>query len=118
LGAFDQLEEGDIVNDGYRIEYLRQHLEQCQLAITDGVPLFGYCPWSAFDLVSTHQGISKRYGFIYVNRDEFDLKDMRRIRKNSFFWYKDLIASNGDSLVDGAGGNGAKQKESAVSVTE
>ncbi|WP_410513790.1 glycoside hydrolase family 1 protein [Paenibacillus sp. BR2-3] len=94
LGAYDQLEDGDKINDDYRIEYLRRHLEQCQLAISDGVPLFGYCPWSAIDLVSTHQGIGKRYGFIYVNRDEFDLKDMRRIRKKSFFWYKDLIESS------------------------
>ncbi len=100
LGAYDKLEEGDIVNDDYRIEYLRKHLEQAQLAITDGVELLGYCPWSAIDLVSTHQGISKRYGFIYVNRDEFDLKDMRRIRKQSFYWFQKLIETNGQSLND------------------
>ncbi|WP_121611262.1 glycoside hydrolase family 1 protein [Mesobacillus foraminis] len=98
LGAFDKLEEGDIINDSYRIDYLRQHIEQIQLAITDGVEVFGYCPWSAIDLVSTHQGSSKRYGFIYVNRDEFDLKDLRRIRKQSFYWYKDVIATNGSNL--------------------
>ncbi|TCN21428.1 glycoside hydrolase family 1 protein [Mesobacillus foraminis] len=98
LGAFDKLEEGDIINDSYRIDYLRQHIEQIQLAITDGVEVFGYCPWSAIDLVSTHQGSSKRYGFIYVNRDEFDLKDLRRIRKQSFYWYKDVIATNGANL--------------------
>ncbi|ENH98163.1 beta-glucosidase [Gracilibacillus halophilus YIM-C55.5] len=95
LGAFDQLEEGDVVNDTYRIDYLRQHIEQIQLAITDGVDVFGYCPWSAIDLVSTHQGSSKRYGFIYVNRDEFDVKDLRRIRKQSFYWYQKVIANNG-----------------------
>jgi len=98
LGAYDKLEEGDIVNDDYRIDYLRKHLEQAQLAITDGVELIGYCPWSAIDLVSTHQGISKRYGFIYVNRDEFDLKDLRRIRKQSFYWFQKLIETNGKSL--------------------
>ncbi|MBT2758482.1 glycoside hydrolase family 1 protein [Mesobacillus foraminis] len=98
LGAFDKLEEGDIINDSYRIDYLRQHIEQIKLAITDGVEVFGYCPWSAIDLVSTHQGSSKRYGFIYVNRDEFDLKDLRRIRKQSFYWYKDVIATNGANL--------------------
>lgn len=98
LGTYDTLEEGDVINDDYRIEYLKKHIEQCQLAISDGVNLIGYCPWSAIDLVSTHQGISKRYGFIYVNRDEFDLKDLRRIPKKSFYWYKKVIASNGEDL--------------------
>lgn len=98
LGAYDKLEEGDIVNDDYRIEFLRKHIEQAKLAISDGVNLIGYCPWSAIDLVSTHQGISKRYGFIYVNRDEFDLKDLRRIPKKSFYWYKKVIATNGEEL--------------------
>ena len=98
LGAYDKLEEGDIVNDDYRIEFLRKHIEQARLAITDGVNLIGYCPWSAIDLVSTHQGFSKRYGFIYVNRDEFDLKDLRRIKKKSFYWYKNVIATNGEKL--------------------
>ena len=98
LGAYDKLEENDKINDNYRIDYLKKHIKQAQLAITDGVELFGYCPWSAIDLVSTHQGINKRYGFIYVNRDEFDLKDMRRIKKKSFHWYKDVIESNGKHL--------------------
>lgn len=98
LGAYDKLEDGDIVNDDYRIEFLRKHIEQARLAITDGVNLIGYCPWSAIDLVSTHQGFSKRYGFIYINRDEFDLKDLRRIKKKSFYWYKNVIATNGEKL--------------------
>ncbi len=58
----------------------------------------GYCPWAALDLVSTHQGYQKRYGFIYVDRDEFDLKKLERIKKDSFFWYKDVIAKNGADL--------------------
>ncbi|WP_026909094.1 glycoside hydrolase family 1 protein [Paucisalibacillus globulus] len=98
LGAFDTLEEGDIVNDPYRINYLRAHMEQIQLAITDGVDVFGYCPWSAIDLISTHQGSKKRYGFIFVNRDEFDLKDLRRVRKQSFYWYQNVIKTNGAEL--------------------
>lgn len=98
LGAFDKLEEGNIVNDEYRIDFLRKHLKQAQLAITDGVKLIGYCPWSAIDLVSTHQGFQKRYGFVYVNRDEFDLKDLGRIRKKSFYWYKNVILTNGEEL--------------------
>ncbi|TKH37931.1 6-phospho-beta-glucosidase [Paenibacillus polymyxa] len=96
LGAFDKLEEGDVVNDPYRIDFFKKHIEQIQLAITDGVDVFGFCPWSAIDLVSTHQGSSKRYGFIYVDREEFDLKDLRRIRKQSFYWYQKLIATNGE----------------------
>lgn len=98
LGAYDKLEAEDTINDDYRINYLRSHLKQLQLALTDGVEVFGYCPWSAIDLVSTHQGINKRYGFIYVDRDEFDLKDLRRIRKKSFYWYKNVIATNGQEL--------------------
>ncbi|MBF0808208.1 glycoside hydrolase family 1 protein [Rothia nasimurium] len=93
-GAFDELTEDGRVHDDYRIDYLRQHLEQTQLAISDGVEVLGYSPWSAIDLVSTHQGISKRYGFIYVNRDEFDLKNLARYRKDSFFWYQELIRTN------------------------
>ena len=58
------------------------------MAISDGVDVFGYCPWAAIDLISTHQGCSKRYGFIYVNRDEFDLLDLARIKKDSFDWYR------------------------------
>ncbi|MEK4513719.1 glycoside hydrolase family 1 protein [Paenibacillus sp. FSL H8-0122] len=96
LGAFDKLEEDGTVNDAYRIDFFRKHIEQIQLALTDGVEVFGFCPWSAIDLVSTHQGSSKRYGFIYVDREEFDLKELRRIRKMSFYWYQKLIASRGE----------------------
>lgn len=94
LGAFDELTEDGKVHDDYRIDYLRRHLEQTQLALSDGVEVLGYSPWSAIDLISTHQGISKRYGFIYVNRDEFDLKDLARYRKDSFYWYQQLIKTN------------------------
>lgn len=71
-----------------------------QEAITDGCEMMGYCPWSAIDLVSTHEGIRKRYGFIYVDRDEFDLKTLDRYRKDSFYWYKKVIATNGEDLTD------------------
>jgi 6-phospho-beta-glucosidase len=98
LGGFDTLDEGDRIDDDYRIDYLGSHIEQARLAITDGVDLFGYMPWSAIDLVSTHHGVSKRYGFIFVNRDEFDLRDLRRIKKKSFGWYQNVIRSNGADL--------------------
>ena len=99
LGAYDKLEDGK-VHDPYRIKYLRDHIEQVQLAITDGCEMMGYCPWSAIDLISTHEGMVKRYGFIYVDRDEFDLKTLDRYRKDSFYWYKKVIASNGSDLSD------------------
>ena len=100
LGAPDALTENDKVHDDYRIDYLRQHIQQMGLAIADGCEMMGYCPWSAIDLVSTHQGFKKRYGFVYVNRDEFDLKDLARYPKDSFYWYKKVIASNGADLTD------------------
>lgn len=97
IGAPDCLENGQ-VHDDYRIDFIRQHLYAMRLAITDGVEVIGYCPWAALDVVSTHQGYQKRYGFLYVDRDEFDLKEMRRIKKDSYFWYQKVIADNGASL--------------------
>ena len=97
IGAPDRLENGQI-HDDYRIEFIRRHLHAMRLAITDGVEMLGYCPWAALDVVSTHQGYQKRYGFIYVDRDEFDLKEMKRIKKDSFFWYQKIIEENGNSL--------------------
>ena len=97
LGGFDELVDGR-VHDDYRIDYLRRHIEQIQWAISDGVDVFGYCPWSAIDLISTHQGCAKRYGFIHVDRDEFDLRDLARSKKDSFHWYQTVIASGGTSL--------------------
>lgn len=98
LGAYDKLEEDGKIHDAYRIDYLRKHIEQMQLAIQDGCEMIGYCPWSAIDLISTHEGMVKRYGFIYVDRDEFDLKTLKRYRKDSFYWYQQVIASNGRNL--------------------
>lgn len=99
LGEKDELLPGDKVEDDYRIAYLRQHIEQMKLAICeDGVNLLGYLPWGCIDLVSSNNGFGKRYGFVYVNRTDTELKDLRRIRKKSFFWYKKVIASNGENL--------------------
>jgi 6-phospho-beta-glucosidase len=97
-GEVDKLDGNDTINDDYRIEYLREHIVEIGRAIEDGVDVQAYCPWSAIDLISVSQGISKRYGFIYVNRDEFDLKDFRRIKKKSFGWYQNVIQSNGGKL--------------------
>lgn len=95
IGAPDELTDEETVEDDYRIDYIRDHLKQVQLALTDGVQVIGYCPWAAIDVVSTHQGYRKRYGFIYVNRGEDDLLDLRRIKKKSFYWYKQVIETNG-----------------------
>jgi 6-phospho-beta-glucosidase len=94
----DLLEEGDIVNDDYRINYISSHLKQCREAINEGVELIGYCPWTFIDALSGRQGFSKRYGLVYVNRTEDDLKDLRRIKKKSFYWYKDVIKNNGEII--------------------
>lgn len=95
LGEFDVVESDDTVNDEHRIAYLRSHIEQCKHAITDGVDLIGYCVWSFTDVLSWLNGYQKRYGLVYVNRDEGDERDLRRIRKRSFDWYRDVISTNG-----------------------
>lgn len=96
LGMADVLTGDGKVHDDYRIDYLKGHIEACAQAIGDGVELMGYCPWSALDLLSSHQGFRKRYGFIYVNREDHDLKDLTRIRKDSFYWYQNVIKTNGE----------------------
>ena len=101
-GRPDILEEDKTIRDAYRIEHLKETIRQMKLGIEEGADIFGYCPWSAVDLVSTREGITKRYGFIYVDRDEDDEKakvgEMKRYRKDSFYWYKKVIASNGEEL--------------------
>lgn len=99
LGAHDELTADGRVHDSYRIDYLRRHMEQARLALADGVKLIGYCPWAFIDVVSTHQGFQKRYGFVYVNRDE-EGGDLSRIRKDSFGWYRRVIESNGADLEE------------------
>lgn len=98
IGAPDKLETDGSVHDPYRIEFYEKHLHAMREAITDGVDMLGYCPWAAVDVVSTHQGYAKRYGFIYVDRDEQDLRDLRRYPKDSFYWYQKTIAENGKNL--------------------
>lgn len=95
IGAKDTLTPDGHIHDEYRIDYLRQHIEQMELAVQDGVEIIGYCPWSAIDLISTHEGIEKRYGFIYVNRTETELLDLARYKKDSFYWYQKVIKNNG-----------------------
>ncbi|MDT8862869.1 6-phospho-beta-glucosidase [Alkalihalobacillus sp. MEB130] len=99
LGAMDVLEEGDIIEDDYRISYLRDHIKQIKEAIIDGVDVFGYTSWGCIDMISasTNQ-MSKRYGYIYVDQDDMGRGTKRRIKKKSFEWYKNVIATNGEQL--------------------
>ncbi len=97
LGAFDTLVDGK-VHDQYRIDYLKEHIEQIGGAIEDGVEVLGYCTWSYQDLFSWLNGYAKRYGFVYVDRDELDERELKRYKKDSFYWYKEVIESNGEKL--------------------
>lgn len=99
LGAYDEVEADGSIHDEYRIDYLRKHIEQMQEAITDGVELLGYTSWGPIDLVSASTSeMSKRYGFIYVDQDDDGNGTLARSRKDSFFWYKQVIESNGETL--------------------
>lgn len=100
FGAYDKVEEDGSINDDYRIDYLRAHIEEMKKAVTyDGVDLMGYTPWGCIDCVSFTTGqYSKRYGFIYVNKHDDGAGDMSRSRKKSFNWYQEVIASNGEKL--------------------
>lgn len=86
------------VHDEYRIKYLKEHIKECQIAISEGVELFGYCPWSIIDVISVKEGINKRYGLIYVDRTDSDLRELKRYRKDSFYWYKEVIRTNGENI--------------------
>jgi len=99
LGARDELSADGEIHDDYRISYLKQHIEAMADAIADGVPLIGYTTWGCIDLVAASTGeMSKRYGFVYVDRDDQGNGTLNRIRKKSFWWYKQVIASNGRDL--------------------
>lgn len=99
LGAVDKIEEDGSINDDYRIEYLREHIKEMKEAVLDGVELIGYTPWGCIDLVSASTGeMKKRYGFIYVDKDNEGFGSLERRKKKSFDWYKEVIKSNGENL--------------------
>lgn len=99
LGAVDTVGEDGSVHDPYRIEYLRRHIEEMAKAVDDGVDLIGYTPWGCIDLVSVSTGeMSKRYGFVYVDADDEGHGSFARTRKDSFWWYQRVIATNGEDL--------------------
>lgn len=99
LGAYDKLEADGSIHDPYRIDYLRAHIQQMAEAVKDGVNLIGYTPWGCIDLVSASTGeMAKRYGFIYVDKYDDGTGDLSRRRKDSFYWYQKVIATNGEDL--------------------
>lgn len=99
LGAYDKVEEDGSINDVYRIDYLREHIKAMGEAIEDGVELMGYTSWGCIDLVSASSGeMSKRYGYIYVDKNDDGSGTLERMKKKSFFWYKEVIATNGEKL--------------------
>ena len=99
LGANDVVEADGSIHDSYRIDYLRDHIKAMGEAIEDGVEVMGYTMWGCIDLVSASTGeMKKRYGFIYVDKDNEGKGSLKRSKKDSFEWYKKVIASNGEDL--------------------
>jgi 6-phospho-beta-glucosidase len=98
-GFVDTLNEDGTVHDPYRIDFLRRHLEQMELAIADGVDMLGYTMWGPIDMISSGTSeMSKRYGFIYVDQDDYGNGSKKRYIKDSYYWYKKVIESNGENL--------------------
>lgn len=100
LGANDVVEPDGSIHDPYRIDYLRAHIRAMLEAVNeDGIPLLGYTSWGCIDLVSASTGeMRKRYGMIYVDKQDDGTGTLRRMKKDSFDWYKKVIASNGEDL--------------------
>lgn len=99
LGALDTVEADGSIHDDYRIDFLRKHIEQVRLAIEDGAKVFAYLSWGPIDIVSSSSAeMSKRYGYIYVDLDDFGKGTGKRSKKDSFYWYKHVIETNGEEL--------------------
>lgn len=100
LGAIDTIDENGEINDDYRIGYLRKHINALKEAISDGVDVIGYTSWGPIDIVSASTGeLKKRYGFIYVDKDDYGNGTLERRKKKSFYWYKKVLESNGELLI-------------------
>ncbi len=97
FGARDELVDGTVIDD-YRINYMRDHIREIGKAIDEGVDCRGYLMWGSTDILSSQGEMGKRYGLIYVNRDDKDLKDMKRYKKKSFYWFKKVIETNGQDI--------------------
>ena len=101
IGWADELTSDNKIHDSYRIDYLKKNLSSMRDAVTlDGVDLMGYTMWGCVDLVSASTGeMAKRYGFIYVDYQDDGTGDGKRLKKDSFYWYKKVIATNGEDLT-------------------
>lgn len=98
-GFIETLDEEGKLHDPYRVEYFRMHIQEMRKAIEDGVEVMGYTTWSPIDVVAASTGqMKKRYGFIYVDQDDYGNGSKKRIIKDSYYWYKKVIASNGEDL--------------------
>ena len=101
IGLYDQMDDHGQIHDEGRIAFVREHLKQIREAIRDGVDIFGLTYWGWIDLVSSSTSeMSKRYGFVYVDADDEGNGSYDRYRKDSFYWYQKIIASNGEDLED------------------
>ena len=99
LGAYDKVEEDGSIHDPYRIDYLKRHVVEMKKAIENGVDLIAYTWWGCIDLVSAGTGeMRKRYDFIYVDKDDEGNGTYKRSKKDSFYYYKQVIESNGENL--------------------
>lgn len=99
FGAIDQVTEDGNIHDNYRIRYFHDYIAAMKEAIIDGADIIAYCAWSPIDMISSSTSeMAKRYGFVYVDQDDFGNGTGERIRKDSFFWYKKVIATNGEDL--------------------
>lgn len=99
LGALDTVEEDGSIHDEYRIDYLRKHIEQLKECVKDGVDILAYLSWGPIDIVSSSSAeMSKRYGYIYVDLDDLGKGSGKRLKKDSFYWYKHVIETNGEDL--------------------
>lgn len=98
FGCDDVLNDDGTVHDDYRIDYLRKHIAEVKKAVEEGVDCRGYLVWGPMDILSSRANMNKRYGMIYVNRTNDERRDMRRIKKDSFYWFKHVIETNGKEL--------------------
>ena len=99
FGAYDTLEDDGSIHDAYRIEYLKAHASSIKQALLDGVQCFGYYPWGPIDIISCSSSeMSKRYGFIYVDLDDYGNGSGKRLKKDSFYWYQHVIQTKGEDL--------------------
>lgn len=98
-GFYEELNENDYIQDDYSINFFKNHITEMKEAIQDGVEVIGFYPWGPIDLVSCSSSeMSKRYGFIYVDLDDYGQGSGKRFKKASFDWYKNVVLSNGKQL--------------------